>query len=245
MDLGEQIVRWIASRVEAAGAKGVVLGLSGGLDSTVVARLCKRALKNQVLALIMPCQTTPQNLELARRAAHELDIPTEEVSLDEAYEKLLEVLPDASRLARANLKARLRMLTLYYFANQLGYLVAGTGNKSELMIGYFTKFGDGGADILPLGDLLKTEVRELARGLGISRAIIDRVPSAGLWEGQTDEGDIGLSYQELDRTLAAIEAGRTDEVPADTLARVREMMKASEHKRALPPMFRKHGAAGA
>ncbi len=239
MDLGEQIVGWIASQVEAAGAKGAVLGLSGGLDSTVVAELCRRALGERMLALIMPCETTPENLELARRAADELDIPTEEISLDEAYEKLLEVLPEGNQLVRANLKARLRMLTLYYFANRLGYLVAGTGNKSELMIGYFTKFGDGAVDILPLGDLLKTEVRELARGLGISQAIIDRVPSAGLWEGQTDEGEIGLSYQDLDRTLAAIEAGHTDEVPADTLAKVQRMREASEHKRALPPMFRK------
>lgn len=242
MDLADRIAGWIRSQVEAAAASGALLGLSGGLDSSVVAALCKRALKDKALALVMPCQTAPQHLALAKLAAGELDIRTEWIPLDEAYGKLVSSLPEGGRLARANLKARLRMLVLYYLANNLNYLVAGTGNKSELMIGYFTKYGDGGVDILPLGDLLKTEVRALARKLGLPQPIVDQTPSAGLWEGQTDEGEIGMSYEELDSTLAAIEAGRTTEVPADTLAKVRGMMKASRHKRALPAMFRKQNA---
>jgi len=120
---------------------------------------------------------------------------------------------------------------LYYFANSRNYLVAGTGNKSELAIGYFTKYGDGGADILPLGELLKTQVRELARELGIPEEIIVKPPSAGLWEGQTDEGEMGIGYDELGSILVAIESGDTGECDQEALARVRAMMAASQHKR--------------
>jgi len=147
---------------------------------------------------------------------------------------LLKVLPDdtadptARRLAEANLKVRLRMLTLYYFANQLNYIVVGSGNRSELAVGYFTKYGDGGVDILPLGNLVKAQVKELASFLGIPQEIIDKPPSAGLWEGQTDEGELGFSYDELDRYLATGEA--SDKVKN----KIDSMMTAGEHKR-LPP----------
>jgi len=124
------------------------------------------------------------------------------------------------RLAKANLKARLRMLTLYYVSNQMKYLVAGSGNRSELTIGYFTKYGDGGVDILPLGNLVKKEVRELARYLDVPREIIDKAPSAGLWLGQTDESEMGFTYEALDRYLL------NGTAPEELKSRI-EFMKAS------------------
>jgi NAD+ synthase len=128
-------------------------------------------------------------------------------------------------MARANVKPRLRMLSLYYYANLLGYLVLGTGNKAELTMGYFTKFGDGGADALPLGDLVKAEVRELARLLGVPREVVERAPSAGLWAGQTDEVELGLSYEQLDRFLLT---GSSGDPAAD--AEIRRREAASRHK---------------
>ncbi|MHC1587128.1 MAG: NAD(+) synthase, partial [Candidatus Syntropharchaeia archaeon] len=136
-------------------------------------------------------------------------------------------------LASANVKPRLRMTTLYYFANKMNYLVAGTGNKSELSIGYFTKYGDGGVDILPIGHLLKTEVRELAKKLGIPEKIIKKIPSAGLWEGQTDEGEIGMSYESLDRILSSINSIKEGK----EVERVKEMIKKAKHKRKPPEIF--------
>ncbi len=238
MGLPEEIAGWICSQVRRASAQGLVLGLSGGLDSAVVAVLSKRAVQENMLGLIMPCETAPEHLELAWFAASELGIPSKEISLDEIHQKLVGLLPAGSHLARANLKARLRMTTLYYFANSLNYLVVGTGNKSEISVGYFTKYGDGGVDILPLGDLLKTEVRELARQLDIPERILEQPPSAGLWQGQTDEAEIGLSYADLDNALSAIADGSTDAVPEAVLSRVETMMRVSRHKRALPPVFR-------
>jgi NAD+ synthase len=133
-------------------------------------------------------------------------------------------------LANANLKARLRMITLYYTTNQLQYIVAGSSNRSELAIGYFSKYGDGGVDIMPLGNLVKTQVRELAAYLGIPREIIAKPPSAGLWEGQTDEAEMGLSYEVLDNYIL------TGNVP-DDLKKIIEAKKAtSQHKVALPPI---------
>ena len=131
------------------------------------------------------------------------------------------------------------MSVLYYFANSLNYLVVGTGNRSEFQIGYFTKYGDGGCDILPLAGLLKREVRKLAKDLGIPNEIIVRPPSAGLWKGQTDEGEIGLEYDDLDRCLVAIKNGKTKGIEKKSLAKVKSMVRASDHKRKMPPIFKK------
>jgi NAD+ synthase len=134
-------------------------------------------------------------------------------------------------VARANVKPRLRMTALYYVANSLNYLVAGTGNRSELTIGYFTKHGDGGVDLLPLGSLMKSEVRLLAVDLGVPRAILDKPPSAGLWAGQTDEAEMGFGYADLERYLT-----RGPEGVAPALAlRLERMIRANEHKRAMAP----------
>jgi NAD+ synthase len=213
-----------------------VFGLSGGLDSSVVAALCKRAFAEEILGVIMPCYSIPEDAEHARLVAGKFAIPTREVVLDGVLDTLLEVLPPAtgeaslSQLAKANLKVRLRMITLYYFANQLRYLVVGSSNRSELAVGYFTKYGDGGSDILPLGSLVKGQVRELALFLGVPRPIVDKPPSAGLWAGQTDEAELGIGYQELDRYLLSGEA------PAELKRQIESRIAANAHKRLPPPV---------
>jgi NAD+ synthase len=130
------------------------------------------------------------------------------------------------------------MTTLYLLAQARNYLVLGSGNRTEIAVGYFTKYGDGGVDLLPLGDLPKTQVWELARGLGVPAAVVDRPPSAGLWPGQTDEEEMGITYRTLDRVLDSIAAGDTSSIDPDALDTVRGMMDRSEHKRGMPPVFR-------
>lgn len=240
LSLSDDIADWIREKLEEAGAKGVVVGLSGGVDSSCVAVLSKMAVGDNMLGLILPCQSDPQDEELARLVAEKFNIKIEKKVLDPIYEKFVEVLPAGEKLALANLKPRLRMVTLYYFANNLNYLVAGSGNKSEIAVGYFTKYGDGGADLLPLGGLLKTEVRELAKELGIPGKIIEKVPSAGLWEGQTDEAELKISYEDLDKAILAIESGvRENFLNGEVIAKVVELIKASEHKRLPISIFEK------
>ena len=227
-----KIVSWIRGQVKSAKAKGIVLGLSGGIDSAVVAALSKEAVgREKVLAVFLPCNSNPQDLKDAKLIAQKLKLKSKLVNLSGVYNVFLRALPDADSLARGNLKPRLRMAALYYFANKLNYLVCGTGNKSELMAGYFTKYGDGGVDILPIGDLLKRQVRVLARELKIHESVIDKAPSAGLWPGQTDEGEMGLAYDDLDEILHRMATGRKQTASSDKLNKVRLMHKRSEHKR--------------
>ena len=239
MSLAKEIANWIRDKVEEANSRGIVVGLSGGVDSSCVAVLSKMAMGDNMLGLIMPCQSDPQDEKLAGILAEKFDIKTERRVLDPVYEKFLEVLSSVDKNALSNLKPRLRMATLYYFTNSLNYLVAGTGNKSEIMVGYFTKYGDGGADILPLGGLLKTEVKELAKKLSIPEEIIERVPSAGLWEGQTDEGELSLRYEDLDKAIVAIERGKSkDFFSQEIIVKVTELIRASEHKRLPVPIYK-------
>ena len=233
----EKIVNWIKEQIEQARAKGIVTGLSGGVDSSVVLALAKEAVgKKKMLALILPCHSQEKDLKDARLIAKKFGIKTKTVDLSKVYDNLIKILPKANSLARANLKPRLRMLTLYYFANKLNYLVCGTGNKSELLCGYFTKFGDGATDILPIGDLLKKQVRKLAKDLGVPGHIITKAPSAGLWLGQTDEGEMGISYPELDDILERLEKGKKQVLAKDKVNKAKEMIKRSEHKRQGPPI---------
>lgn len=241
MQLAEGVVAWLKERVQEAGRGGIVVGLSGGVDSATVGALAKRAMGEKALGLIMPCHSNPEDERYALLAAQRFAIQTRRVDLSPIYDTILSTFPPGSDMARANLKPRLRMITLYYFANTLNYLVAGTGNKSELVVGYFTKYGDGGVDILPLGGLLKTQVRELAAELGVPQEIITRVPTAGLWEGQTDEGELGFTYEELDRTIQRIEAGEASRCDPGVLERVRQLYRSSEHKRALVQVFYPEG----
>ncbi|MFO8144086.1 MAG: NAD(+) synthase [Dehalococcoidales bacterium] len=234
--LTSALVGWIREKVIASACRGVVMGMSGGLDSSVAAVLCRRSFPQDVLGLVMPCYSCEEDAEHAIAVAGRFDIPIRVVALDGVLDKTLEALGveerdrDRGRLAMANLKVRLRMPPLYYFANQLGYAVVGSSNRCELALGYFTKYGDGGVDLLPLGNLVKSQVRELARFLDIPQDIIDKPPSAGLWPGQTDEDEMGIGYDMLDRYLL------TGEATANVREIIESRMAANAHKRQPPPV---------
>lgn len=209
--------------------------MSGGIDSAVIAVLCQRAFPQNILAINLPCYSNPEDQEHARLVAEKFTIPYKVIVLDSIYDNFFKFLPQdkvdsgLDRLAQSNLKVRLRMVTLYYYANRLKYMVVGSSNRSELTVGYFTKWGDGGVDIMPIGNLLKKQVIALAQYLGIPKEIIDKPPSAGLWQGQTDEGEMGLTYQALDAYLTN---GRVD---TKIKAKIEAMMASAQHKRTLPP----------
>jgi NAD+ synthase len=248
-----EIADWLRQHLTVSGARGFAVGLSGGIDSAIVARLCQIAAPDNVVGVLMPCHSVGSDLADARALAEHFNIPAMHVDLAPTYDRLVEdagtslrQLPGGSLPAGgagagedtvtqrplANLKARLRMSTLYFVANSLGYLVAGTGNRSELMVGYFTKYGDGGCDLLPIGMLVKREVKNLARELEVPEAIIDKPPSAGLWAGQTDEQEMGFTYADLER----YEMEGPDAVSPALAMRIERLIRASEHKRSLPPM---------
>ncbi len=240
------LVQWLRDRAEAAGAHGFVLGLSGGIDSAVVARLCQMATPNRVLGVILPCYSHAQDEADAYVMADAFGIPTAKVDLSGPFDALTGELHAAiknlprtvhvtdikQQMPEANIKPRLRMTSLYFIANSLNYLVAGTGNRSELTLGYFTKYGDGGCDVLPIGALLKSEVRSLAKELSVPKAIINKPPSAGLWIGQTDEAEMGFSYDTLEKYLTEGPSA----VPPETAARIETLRRTSDHKRATPPI---------
>jgi NAD+ synthase len=240
------IADWIQQQVTGASARGVVVGLSGGLDSAVVARLCQIAMPSRVVGAILPCHSDPGDERDAKLVASHFGLPVLRIDLAPAYDLLVNDLktmflqiPDdqaatgastdnKASLPLANIKPRLRMSALYFIANSLNYLVAGTGNRSELTIGYFTKYGDGAVDLLPLGRLLKSEVRELAADLDVPQSIIDKPPSAGLWSGQTDEDEMGFFYSDLERYLT----DGPDAVAPALAMRIERLIRTTEHKRA-------------
>ena len=230
----ERIVEWIRAQVAAAGKSAGVVGLSGGIDSATVAALAKRALGDSAYGVILPCESDPQDAEDAKLLASAIGMTYRTVDLTQTYLQLRETLQlpkDASRLALANIKPRLRMIAVYAEAALHNALVLGTGNRAELEIGYFTKFGDGGVDLEPIGGYLKREVRQLARELGVPAHVIERQPSAGLWEGQTDETEMGMSYAELDEYLAT---GKGSPVVSGLVETLRQQ---SAHKRRPPLIF--------
>ncbi|WP_176718803.1 NAD+ synthase [Caloranaerobacter ferrireducens] len=231
----DNLVNWLRDKVQEAGCKGLVVGLSGGIDSAVVAALAKRAFPENSLGVIMPCHSNSKDEEHARLVAETIGLKTVKVDLSKTFDSLLDELKDdgSNLLAVSNIKPRLRMTILYYFAQKNKYLVAGTGNKSELTIGYFTKYGDSGVDLLPISDFVKFEVKELAKFLGIPEIIINKPPSAGLWENQTDEDEMGFSYKELDSFIL------TGEADPKVKEKIVRMNKLSEHKRRMPLMFKR------
>jgi NAD+ synthase len=257
--LADEIASWLRFQMDQVGVTRLVLGLSGGIDSAVVCALSTMAAgPSRVIAAIMPIHSRSDDMRDAEQVASTFEVIPRVIDLVPAHDALIAAMPsegsagleDANvdpdrqsmrrQLALANVKPRLRMTSLYYLANRYNGLVVGTGNKTELAIGYFTKYGDGGVDLLPLGDLDKTAVRGLARELGVPERVISKAPSAGLWEGQTDEAEIGVSYDQLDRVLAAI-PGEERKEPFDpaTLDRISALVAASEHKRRAIPVFRR------
>ena len=241
-ELNERIdktVLWLREKVSEANAKGLVVGMSGGVDSAVVAGLCVRAFPHNCIAVAMPSHSDPEDIEDAIWVAEGFDLRPIEVNLSDVHTQIFEHVKTGlknqgcdlvqEKMSQANLKARLRMSTLYAVANALNYLVVGTDNAPESYTGYFTKYGDGGVDLLPISSLTKTEVRVWARMLGLPLAIATRVPTAGLWPGQTDEAELGLAYEQIDRYLLG------EKVSPEVQERIETLHRQSEHKRNLPP----------
>ena len=226
---------WIGARFAESGAKGAVLGISGGIDSAVLTGLlCRTIGADNVTGVIMPCHSMAIDEEYARLLVPAFGINVVKVDLSGTYDAMMAALAATGTsfdgLPSANIKPRLRMTTLYAIAQQRGALVCGGGNRDEVMYGYFTKYGDSGVDILPMADLLKGEVRNAAKFLGVPREIIDRPPTAGLWAGQTDESEMGLTYDDLDMYLA------TGEGTEEVRTKIEKAMARSAHKRKFAPM---------
>ncbi len=240
-------VEWIREKVQEAHCKGVAVGVSGGIDSAVVAYLIKEAFPDNSIGVIMNIKSNPKDKEDGMKVINACQIEHIELNLDQPQimildqvkEKLNEknLLNEATmKMTDANLRARVRMSSIYTVANNLGYLVAGTDNAAEVYTGYFTKHGDGGVDILPIANLTKSEVYEWAKELGIHEDLINKAPSAGLWEGQTDENEMGTSYKYIDMVVE----GKKDQVPQRDLEIIERLHRVSEHKRKTapkPPIF--------
>lgn len=244
--VADGITAFIRQSVSDAGCTDAVIGLSGGLDSAVVTKLTADALgPDHVLNVFMPSGTTSDDdrritSELCRKWGTEYKV----VEIGNIVDTMIREIGDSddSDLDRGNIAARCRMSILYNQAKKRNALVIGTSNLSERMMGYFTKHGDGACDIAPIANLYKTQVRQVAKIIGVPEEVISKPPSAGLWEGQTDEGEMGMEYAELDMILCAIDAGFDDEAvcymtssPLDKVQKVRAAVKNTSHKRGLPP----------
>lgn len=242
----DRMTEFLDDALAKTGANGYVLGISGGLDSAVCATLAVDAVGDDaVTGMILPGAPSDEtNMKDARELAADLGITRRDISIIpvvETFQRLSshEVGPREA----GNVRARIRMMYLYLEANVNDLLVLGASNKSELLLGYFTKYGDGAADLRPMADLYKTEVRKIALALGLDERFVRKVPTAGLWEGQTDEGELGASYETIDTVLKSIvetddsieEAAEQAGIAIEEAERFRRMMEESEHKRSQPP----------
>ena len=243
----DRITGFIREKVGEAGVGGVVVGVSGGIDSATVAYLAVRALgKDKVLGLIMPYYENG-DLEDAKLVCESLGIEYRVVSIKPIVDEFERAVGELDVKSRGNVMARTRMVLLYAHANAMNRLVLGTSNRSEVLTGYFTKWGDGASDYAPLINLYKTEVWEIAKLLGVPERIIKKKPTAGLWEGQTDENELGISYRLLDEILwRMVDLGKEKaeiaeelKIPLERVEYVEKLVKGSEHKRRLPvgPIF--------
>jgi NAD+ synthase len=235
-----QITKFISEQVKSRKKNGVVIGLSGGLDSSVCLVLaCKALGRNRMFGLIMPerGQTPQKDIINAYDLAHKLRIKYKEIHFEHAKKILLSDLPN-DKLSGGNLSARLRMALLYHYAGKSNLLVLGTSDKSELMIGYFTKFGDGGSDILPLGGLYKSQVKILGKKLGLSEHIINQPSSPRFWKGHVAEKELGLTYHEIDTILRYYLENNLASCNLSKKKKklVTDMVRKSRHKRELIPV---------
>jgi NAD+ synthase len=242
----ERIISFVRQTVEGAGARGVVVGLSGGIDSAVVGALCVKALgKAKVIALLMPSKNTPtEDIEDAKTLTKSWGTDSRLIPISGLVENFeRKAKSEGSKLAKANLQARIRMTLLYYFSNRMGSLVAGTGDKSEETIGYFTKWGDGGVDFLPIAHLYKTQVRVLGTYFRLPERIVTKPASPQLWTGHRASDEIPVDYDKLDIILSGLfdkkrspsEAASMAGVSIEVVERILEMHRRSAHKRAMPP----------
>jgi len=231
-ELASAIAEWIRERVTIAGVDGVVLGLSGGIDSAVAAALAAKALgPDSVLGLVMPCANSEEDTADGIRTAEHLGACYSVIGLQDVLDSFIAAgsLDRSNTLVNANIKARLRMAMLY--AHSAGRLVLGTSNYSEYMVGYWTKWGDGAADIQPIARLYKDEVVLLASALGLPDWVISRVPSAGLWPGQSDEGEMGVTYEEIRKYFEGSKIGDS------AMMKIGQMVRSTDHKRKTIPFF--------
>jgi NAD+ synthase len=237
------IVRFLKDYLASSGRKSYILGLSGGIDSAVAAALAVRAVgADNVHPIVLPEDATEQeHLEDAALVAKTLGLRTQSFSIQPMVNAFQATMPKADRAQLANAKARFRMILLHAEAFRRQGIVLGTGNKSELLTGYFSKFGDGGVDLQPIGDLYKTQVRDVAKHLGLPERVISKPPTAGLWAGQTDEEELGIDYDRLDRILLGLEIKLAPEtiaqvvgVGVDEVRRIDGLRLRSQHKRRLP-----------
>jgi len=243
-----QITSFIQEMVNQAGAEGTVLGLSGGIDSTTTAYLAVEALgSHAVYGLVMPSEVnSEENMSDAERVADGLGIEYDVIDIDPIFESVAEAYPPGAddQLAAGNARVRLRSVLNYFVANHRNRIVLGTGNRSEAMTGYFTKYGDQAVDCNPIGNLYKCQVRQLARALGVPEDIVTKTPSAGMWDGQLDEKELRLSYDTLDAILALhvdgplsmSAAAESLDVDEAAVERVQELVATTEHKRHRPPV---------
>jgi NAD+ synthase len=229
----EKRIAFIRDQIDGQGLGGAVVGISGGIDSAVVAALCVRALgRERVIGVWMPANSLPIHAKDAAKLAEAINLNLVTVDLGATFEAIMGELSKVMTFndkTKGNTKARLRMTTLYAIANEKGYLVVDTCNYSELYIGYMTKGGDGLGDINPVASLTKHEIRILAAELGVPESILTKAPSADLWAGQTDEQEMGFTYEELDRYLI------TGETTPQAKERILHLHRISEHKRTLTP----------
>ena len=226
-------IKWIKKIIDEAGAKGAVFGNSGGKDSALVGILCKKA-GVETLGVIMPCQSKTNyglDKEHALLLSGAFDIPTIQIDLTKAKDELQKSLSIKKELALNNINPRLRMTVLYAIGQEKEYLVAGTGNLSEITMGYFTKHGDGACDFNPIADLTASEVKEFLKFLNVPNEIISKAPSAGLWDGQTDEQEMGILYSEIDEYILT---GKSSEEIKNKIEKAKEK---TQHKRELPKTY--------
>lgn len=230
----DNLVEWLRDSVKEANCKGIVYGLSGGVDSAVIAALSKLAFGDESLAIMMPINSSFEDEIDAKLVIDKFNLNAIKVDLSRTYSEFVEVVEKGdNNMAYANVKPRLRMTTLYYYAQLKGYLVVGTSNKSEFTVGYFTKYGDSGSDLMPLVDFTKKEIFELARYLEIPDKIIQKPPSAGLFEDQTDENEMGFTYNDLEKYI------NNEKIDEKIEEKINRMVKISEHKRNFAKGFRR------
>jgi NAD+ synthase len=243
------LVEFIKDAVHKNGFRNAIIGVSGGLDSAVVLALCQKALgARHTFALLLPYRVSaPESRRHGEMACARFKVPYEVIDISPSIDAYFDRFPAENKLQIGNKCARERMSVLYDFSVRKKALVAGTSNKSELLVGYSTQFGDSAAAFLPIGDLYKTQVFELARHLGIPEEIIAKSPSADLWPGQTDEGEIGIPYKDLDIILHLMVDMRWDEgeiiergFPLPLIRRIKSMIVNSQFKRTMPPAAKLH-----
>ncbi|MBW0595873.1 NAD(+) synthase [Mycoplasma anatis] len=229
----ETIVNFLKDKVKESNSKGLIVGISGGIDSALVYALCKKAFPNDTLGVIMPIDKMDHDLVHIKELEKSQNAKFITVDLKNTFDSILAATNVEDKMSISNIKPRLRMTTLYALAQSKRYLVCGTDNKDEYFTGYFTKYGDGGVDLLPIVHLTKSEVKYLSELLNVPYSIINKKPSAGLWEGQSDEDELGFSYDDLDFYLDHIDNNVIINKYLDqkVIEKIEKMHKNSEHKR--------------